>query len=829
MKVSLNWVKQYTDVDLPIDELVQKIGQQLGAVEEVVDLGKKYRGIVIAKVVSCEKHPNADKLKVCLIDDGGQTKDVERNKDGLVQVVCGAPNVQAGQLVAWLPPGRTVPSTYDKDPFVLEARELRGVVSNGMLASAQELGIGDDHSGILVLNLTDQTIGQDFAKVLELDDYIIDIENKMFTHRPDCFGLLGVAREVAAITRSSFPTEGLTYFGDRTTGEHDSDKELLSVANDIPELVPRFTGRVVQDVKVGPSSIFIQARLSKVGIRPVNNIVDVTNYLMYYTGQPLHAYDYDKVKSLSEDGAKLVIRHPKKGEKLTLLGGKEIEPRAEAIVIATDKKPIGLGGVMGGADTEVDENTKNIILECANFDMYNIRRTSMAHGLFTEAVTRFNKGQSPLQCHFVLSEAAVMVEDEAGGKAARSIYDIKGKLAEPPEVSVSVNFINERLGLSLDADEIVGLLKRVGFECRADDQTLEFKAPLWRTDIHIPEDIVEEVGRLYDYGRVPKALPKRDISPTELDKNLQFKSELRSNLASLGANEVLTYGFVHGNLLEKTGQNKDMAFKITNALSPDLQYYRLSLTPSLLAHIHSNIKSGHDRFAIFEIGKAHNKMHKDDDNGVPKEYEIAALAYADKNAKPGEAYYVARNYLDEMAARLGVEIDYRPIDKEADVPVVKPFDPERSALVFAGGTTLGIIGEFKAGVRKQLKLPVGSAGFEIGLQELMKARSVRSSYRPISRFPSISQDICLEVDEAVRYGELTKQLKGSFDRQIGDHQSYNLQPIDIYESEKIKGRKRITCRVTLTDYERTLTESVLTKVLDQVSSQLEKSIQAKRI
>jgi phenylalanyl-tRNA synthetase beta chain len=857
MKVSLNWIKEYTEIELPIDELVQKIGEQLGAVEEVIDLGQKYQGIVIAKVVSCEKHPNADKLKVCLVDDGGKVKDIERNKDGHVQVVCGAPNVAVGQTVAWLPPGATVPSTFYKDPFALEVRELRGVVSNGMLASTQELALGDDHSGIVVL---DKGIpGDDFAEINGLNDYIIDIENKMFTHRPDCFGILGVAREIAGISHKPFKSP--KWYLEQVENSGASGLSL-DIKNELPELVPRFIAVAMSDIKVKSSSMDMQITLIKVGLKPVNNVVDVTNYLMYLTGQPLHAYDYDKVASRSEKGAQLVIRYPKKGEKLLLLNGKTIEPRSEAIMIATGKELIGVGGVMGGTGTEVDKNTKNIILECANFDMYSIRRTSMEHGLFTDAVTRFSKGQSALQNDRAILKAQSMMQELTGGKQVSTLIDFKNedleitlpyndfhdKGGKPVKlfewnggsgpISIDRDFINNRLGLKLTTKEIEVLLRNVEFGAweEVPDQypgEIEVIAPFWRTDIRIMEDIVEEVGRLYGFDKLPLELPKRAIKPAGADKVLKFKSEVRGRLASLGANEVLTYSFVHGNLLEKTGQNKDLAFKLTNALSPDLQYYRMSLTPSLLAHIHPNIKSGHDKFAVFEIGKAHNKLHKDDDQGVPKEYEILALAYADKNSEPGTAYYQARNYLDELAAKLGIVVEYRPIDKEANVPVVKPFDPERSALAFAAGTdvTLGIVGEFKASVRKQLKLPVGCAGFEVGLQELMAARPDDSAYRPLSRFPSISQDICLEVESKLSYGELSRHLKDSLVKNLAPdkHQTFNLAPIDIYESEKIKGRKRITYRVTLTNYERTLTEGVLTGVLDQVSAGLEKSIQAKRI
>jgi len=434
MKVSLNWIKQFTDVNISIDELVTKIGAQLGAVEEVTDLGKKYQGILVAKVMSCQKHTNADKLNVCLIDDGGKAEGVTRNQDGHVQVVCGAPNVRAGLTVAWLPPGATVPSTYDKDPFVLEAREIRGTVSNGMLASAKELALGDNHDGIVELD-TPAEPGTSFAEAYELDDHIIEIENKMFTHRPDCFGILGVAREIAGI--QNIPFKSPDWYVRSLDRIKPGAKTLpLEVRNEAGALVPRFMAIALADVQMGPSPLIIQTYLSRVGLKPINNIVDVTNYLMVLTGQPLHAYDYDKVVAKSGTVPTLIARQAT-GEKIKLLNGKEPVIEAPTVVIATDKEAIGVGGAMGGADTEVDDDTKNIILECANFDMYAIRRTAMKYGLFTDAVTRFNKGQSPLQNDIVLEEAVTTVAYVSNGSAASQVFDVKSQLQKPAPVQVT--------------------------------------------------------------------------------------------------------------------------------------------------------------------------------------------------------------------------------------------------------------------------------------------------------------------------------------------------------------------------------------------------------
>ena len=374
MKLSLDLAQQYSNVDLKAisqDKLLEKIGSQLGAVDEVIEWGPRYEGILVAKVVSANKHPNADKLSVCLVDDGGKNSTVKRNEDKLIQVVCGAPNVGAGQLVAWIPPGATVPATYDKDPLVLEAREIRGAMSNGMLASPSELGVSSDHNGILVIDpaevsRTSVKPGQPFKDLYGLDDVVIDIENKMFSHRPDCFGVLGLARELAGINQKPFTSP--SWYDEFAKIDPDTSGLPLTVKNDVQKLVPRFCAVVIAGVTVKPSPYSMQSALTRVGIKPINNIVDITNFVMYLTGQPLHAFDYDKVKSGKQD-AELAVRLSKKSEELTLLGGKKITFEEPALVITDGIRPIGLAGIMGGTGTEVSTSTKNIILECANFDM----------------------------------------------------------------------------------------------------------------------------------------------------------------------------------------------------------------------------------------------------------------------------------------------------------------------------------------------------------------------------------------------------------------------------------------------------------------------------
>ncbi|MFI5270596.1 MAG: phenylalanine--tRNA ligase subunit beta [Candidatus Saccharimonadales bacterium] len=852
MKVSKNWIEEYLDFKLPpIDELVTKIGAQLGAVEEVIDIGKPYDGIIIARVVSCKPHPNADKLKVCAVDDGGVNKQVERDEQGYVQVVCGAPNCEENLLVAWIPPGAVVPSTVeDSEPFVIEVREIRGIKSNGMLASAKELAISEDHEGLLVLNDTKKAEnisainwpefkpGDDFKKALKLDDYVIDIENKMFTHRPDCFGMLGIAREVAGIFNKPFSSPEIYSF--KHEDKPNSGNKLV-LNNELPELVPRFVAQVFENVQIGPSPIWMQSMLSRVGVRPINNIVDITNYFMLLTGQPLHAYDYDKLKAIDgSDHATITIRHPKKEEELTLLNGKTIKPESNMIMIASASKLIGVGGVMGGHDTEVDSNTKNIVLECAQFDMYSIRRTSMTLGLFTDAVTRFSKGQSPLQNGVVVNWTAQQIINDSGAMPGdyldninidQSAIDSKSVF---PSLDVTPDFIKSRLGIDLAIEEMAELLKNVefGVDIKTDNDTqlLHITAPFWRTDIELPEDIVEEIGRLYGFDKLNLELPSRIITPAAKDISLSQKAEIRNRLRIAGANEVLTYSFVHETLLDKVGQDSEKAFQISNALSPDLQFYRLSLIPSLLDKVHMNNKAGFSQFALFEIGKAHDVLSIDKDS-VPKEYEHTALIVtADSKAKrSGAPYYQAKAFIEYLCGT--GKIIYKPLEGEiAESQAAKPFTPNRCAALYTPeGEFLGILGEFKPSVIKLLKLPSFSAGFEVKTDVLGRLISDVQKYVPLNRFPSVKQDITLEVSSDASYKSITDFLDKSIEsKRIKDSLSrYEL--LDIYQDEKDQDHKRFTFRFNITGTNRTLTDKEVNKFLDEIAFLSEKEIGARRI
>jgi len=837
MKVSLNIAQYYSNVDLKKikrDELLRRVGAQLGAIEEVIDWAPKYQGVLVVKIVSCGDHPNADRLHICMVDDGGKAKGVKRDDKGLVQVVCGAPNVKPNMFVAWLPPGSTVPASRDEDePFVLEARELRGVVSNGMLASPRELGISDDHGGILEI-VPDQVgrtpkPGDPFVEYLDMDDLVIDCENKMFTHRPDCFGNLGVARELAGISGLTFKSPEW-YLKEPEFKSASSIK--LNAQNEIKKLAPRFMAVAMENVHVHTSPVWLQAALTRVGLKPINNVVDVTNYVMHLTGQPLHAFDYDKLQS-----TQLGPRMAKTREKIALLNGKTIELTEDDMVIATDKQAVALAGVMGGSETEVDEHTTRIVIEAATFDMYTVRRTSMRHGLFTDASTRFTKGQSPLQNDRAIWYAMKNMMELADAKQASSVHDVHAKLNQPSDVVVTAQFINERLGTSLSLKEIAQLLERTELgvvNVPADKNRIHIRPPFWRTDLEIPEDIVEEVGRLHGFDKLSQNLPARTIKPSERSELQSFKMSLRQKLKEAGANEALTYSFVHGDLLRTVGvDTEEKAYHIRNAISPGLQYYRTSVLPSLLDKVQMNIRANragedNNEFAIYEIGKAHIKGEVDKEN-IPNEYERLALVWSadDKSYAAnyhGSAYYQAKLYLDILTNN---KAGYSPIE-DFDNPLASTYQKGRSAEVLLGDASLGVIGELNLKVRKALKLPANTVGFEIDLNILMSGLG-NSSYDFISAFPKVEQDVTYEVGAEAKYSVLKNEIDTFLEEQFEDKDyQYWLVPRDIFKSED-SDKLRMTFRIWLAHPSRTLTTEETNTLLTQLSEKVAESCDAVRI
>lgn len=828
MIVSVKWLQDYTDIDMSIDELATLIGARLVEIEETVDYGAKFKDVIIAKVVHCVPLEGSDHLNVTKLDDGGVRRDVERDENGLVQVVCGAPNVRAGMMVAWLPPGSIVPETYDtNEPFILGARKLRGVMSNGMIASARELALSDAHEGILDIgDYADP--GASFVDFLHLDDTLLDIENKSLTHRPDAFGVVGFAREIAGIQGRQFETPKWLKATDPTLPEGNvSEFPEPKVTIDNPELSDRYQGVIVTNVDGKMKAPMTQQTyLTRVGVRPISAIVDMTNFLMLETGQPLHAFDYDKLAAVNNGQIDIHVRAGRVDETLALLDGRTITLTPDDIVIANGETAVALAGAMGGAATEVDENTKTIFLESATFNLYNLRATQMRHGIFSEAITRFTKGQPAELTAPVLAMGAKLLGTLMGGQPASRIVEAYPGKKEPVVIELALEKVNGVLGTALSADDVAQTLRNVEFEVETRG-ALHVTVPYWRNDIHIPEDLIEEVGRLRGFDSIRPVLPTRDFTAVAPDTFDELRSRIRHILARAGGNEVFTYSFVHGNLLEKAGQMRDNSYRITNSISPDLQYYRQSLTPSLLHNVHGNIKQGYDAFSLFELNKVHPKQHGLTDEGVPREVDMLGLVVAGKKSPDGAPYYQAKRLLDFLAEQLGLELAYTPIEAEPGFPVTAPFDYHRSALVTDKKTEtfLGIVGEYKPAVKKAFKLPEYSAGFELGTRDIFDAvRKLTSDYTQMSRFPGTERDICFQVSHSVPYAEIVEAAKKALQ---AEPLTTSVEPVDIYQpdSELIKN---ITLRLALVSHERTLTSedasAVVAKVIEAVKTQVDATV-----
>jgi phenylalanyl-tRNA synthetase beta chain len=588
-------------------------------------------------------------------------------------------------------------------------------------------------------------------------------------------------------------------------------------------VVPRFMAVALQGIEVKPSPLWLQCELIRLGGKPINNIVDVTNYVMLLTAQPTHAYDYDKLR-----GRKLVARMARDGETVKLLNDKTYELNEADIVIADGEGPVGLAGVMGGGDSEVSTETKNIVLEVATFDMYAVRKSSMRHGVFTDALSRFNKGQSPLQNDHVLSLLLRSVLDVSPGKQVSAVFD---EASAPTDTYDSQDidraFINARLGLELGSEEIAAILRNVEFLAEAHEDTVRYTAPFWRTDIELPEDIVEEVGRLYGFDKLPRLLPARSTKPAPRNEKRTLKQHIRDSLSKAGANEVLTYSFVHENVLKRAGQNPEEAFRLGNALSPDLQYYRLSVLPSLLDKVHPNIKAGHNEFALFELGKGHHKQNIADD-GLPMETDLLELVYASRKPHEGAAYYQMRRMVEVVLGDLGVNVTFEPIPEKVPFAGMAPYDHKRSAFIkTTDGTSLGVVGELTAATRRGFKLPDYTAAATLDITSLLNVR--RSiSYRSLPRFPKVSQDISLKVPVTTNFYALYKLVDDTV-RAADVSSGYALvEPLAIYQPEG-GATKTITLHIEVASENGTLTDRQVGAVLDAVAERAANELQAERI
>ena len=828
MIISVNWLKKFVP-DLPeIDELSKLIGARLVEIESIENLNEKYKDVVIARVISAKKVEGSDHLNLCKIDDGGKRDGVERDENGFVQVVCGAPNVREGLFVAWLPPKAIVPETFGGENFQLSARKLMGNMSNGMIASLRELGLGDEHDGIL--EISPETFenglqaGDSFAEKFELNDYLLEVENKSLTHRPDCFGIIGFAREVAGILGQKFVEPDFIKQSDFGF-EVNNDKSIMIDARD-SEICERYTAAIfdVSDILKNPNLTLEKTYLLRSGMRPIDAITDLANDLMLETGQPLHTFDFDKLAKINGgENVKMTVRKAFENEELELLDGQKIKMSQNDIVIATGENgenAVALAGAMGGKLTEIDENTTRILVESATFNLYNLRNTQMRHGIFSEAITRFTKGVPEMMSRKVLDLFGVRLL-ALGGKSLSEIADSKGDFYyNKSEISVSKDKINQILGTNFSSEEIQKTLENVGILTK-NDNSETFVVPFWRNDLHIEEDLIEEVGRLNGYDNIKLQLPKRTFRAVKKAKIDLLQSEIREILVSSGANEILTYTFVHGDLLKKAGQDPKNAYKIVNSISPELQYYRQTLMPSLLSKVNQNIRAGFSEFAIFEMNKITEKTLGLNEESVPFEQKKLAFIYT-KN-KGENAFFEAKNYADFLFNKIGLKVEFIKFDLSKS-PLSTEFEPKRSALIQVsnpkGEKILGVIGEFKKKIQKALKLPESTAGFELDLGILLENTGITSvKIKDFSKFQSVERDISINVDESRQFAEIFEIFKDISSEFKGVE--IETSPIDIFNNGD--GTKNISIRFKITPFEKTLNGDEIRDIMQKIEEKAVKN------
>lgn len=813
MLISLNEIKKYLPAPVAISdqELIELIGSRLVEVEEAIDLAPKYKGIYIVKVVSAEKIPDTH-LTLCQIDAGDHNSEFNQLENGLVQVVCGAPNVRAGMMAAWIAPGAIVPQTYGHENFKIDARKLRGYVSNGMLAAVDELDLGSDHEGIVEINPNMVKPGDSFAEVFELNDIIIDVENKSLTHRPDCFGLIGFAREVAGILGMQFvePTW----------------PEIVS-ANDLPvkveitdaELCPRYSCAVFDLPKYGKArylTYYGDVFLAKAGMRAIDPMVDLTNMIMLRTGQPLHAFDYDKLIAVGQtDSPKIIVRAAENDEELQLLDGKVIKCIPEDILITSNNVPIALAGAMGGKNTEIDASTKRVVLESATFSLYHLRKTQMAHGIFSEAITRFTKGQPAAMTLPVLAETVAEL-----GKSVTPLAVVDQWAADRERIVVKLTTdeINNLLGTAYSVEMIVRTLENVGFDVKITSKMpreasktasesskvksgvtpssvekaaqkailepladatsvnaeLEVTVPVWRTDVHIPEDVIEEVGRLLGYDNIPLTLPEKKFSGTEMTPMLTLKRNLREILSHrLAMHELLTYSFISRNLLEKVGEKVEDSYEIINSISPELQCFRQQIVPSLLDKVRENVKAGHKDFTVYELNQVAQRQYGFDADGAPITHTDLGIVCL------GDFYRLKAQIFAALEKGLKIDIEYRQLSANTEAMQEYPYlEPLRSVELFAGEQSIGAFGEIKAAVRRKFKLEQVISAAEICLDEVVKLDQTLKVEVELSKFPAVERDVTFKVAADMPFGRVSDAIYQIF---RGEDLIYTITPTSIYQ------------------------------------------------
>ena len=789
MLVSYNWLKQYTNVEDNANALAEKITRGGIEVEGVEYLAEEISNVVVGYVVSKEKHPDAEKLNVCQVNVGEEEN---------LQIVCGAPNVDAGQYVIVAKVGAKLPG------IKIKKAKLRGVESQGMICSLAELGLSKSvvpknyQEGIYVFE-TEQELGSDVVEVLGLNDYILDLS--ITPNRADALSMRGLTYELGALYNNK------VNFND-VEKEENYEATSLQVAIE-SDSCRNYVGQVVKNVEVKSSPLWLQTRLMNSGIRPINNIVDITNYVLLEFGQPMHAFDKDLV------GDKIVVRDAKEGEVLETLDGEERKLQTTDLVITDGTRAIALGGVMGGKNTEVSEETKNIILESAYFNPTSVRRTSAAHGLRSDSSARFEKGIDPNMQKAALARAVELILELCPEAVVESSVGIVNK-EEEKVVEITTSYINNYLGITLSTEEIVAILEGLSFTVEVTGENLVVKVPTRRPDISIKQDLVEEVIRIYGYDNLASTLPKfSKTTKGGLTYSQRMVRDLRAVYSSLGFNDTINYSLVSEEEATQYTLEDHHKVRLLMPMTETHSTLRQSLVPGLLNTVQYNVARKQKDLKLLEIGRVF--FGSGDDNIQPKEtlYLSAALTGEERATKwlkesSSLDFFAAKGYLEVVFERLGLDekVTYKKSTLEG-------MHPGRFAEVYLGEKRIGFIGEVHPQVADKLGLNTTYV-FEINLDEVISESKVKPKYEEVTKYPEITRDIAMLVDVKDEYQNIYNVIESVNSKLIT-----KVELFDLYVgAELLVGKKSLALTITYSDKQKTLTDEEVTAVHEKVLSAL---------
>ncbi|MFC1969710.1 phenylalanine--tRNA ligase subunit beta [Chloroflexota bacterium] len=801
MKVSLKWLRDYVDIKLAPKELAERLSMAGLEVKDIQTTGGTWDNVLIGEVIAVNPHPNADRLKLATVDLGTQQ----------VTVVCGAPNIGLGQRVPFAHVGARLVDVHTGEAIALKPAKIRGVVSEGMVCSEEELGISDSHEGILVLP-PEAPIGAPLGAYL--GDVIFDLD--ITPNRPDCLSVIGIAREIAALTGEPLRLPQIHY-----EEPEDPIDSFASVDIVEPDLCPRYCASLITGIKIAPSPGWLQQYLNSCGMRPINNVVDVTNYVMLEYGQPLHAFDYHKLK-----GGKIIVRSAGNGESMTTLDGTERALNPDILVIADKEDAVAVAGVMGGLDSEVTDETDTILLESANFNQVAIRR-GCAHLQFqSEASIRFDKGLNSDLPLLPVRRATQLLLELAGGKAARGVIDVYPGKLKPEPILLTAREVERLSGLEVTIGEMLKVLESLGFECQGSDSGSQISVgvPYWRSDIKCPADLVEEVVRIIGYDKVPMTrlsshLPQQESGLSLPARRSDLKEKLRNILTGLGFQEILTYSLVSLEKLQRLSPKLELKIpplKVANPMTREQEYLRTSLRAGLLATLAHNQKFEQAGIRLFEIGKAFLPQGKD----LPEEREMLCAVLGGPRAElswqAGEEpldFFDAKGAVENVLNQLGLKAGFEISDDEG-------LFPGRGASIIVDDDEVGIVGDLHPRVAQVFELSEAACLIEIDLAQLLAKVTVIKEYQTIPRFPSVSRDIALVVDEQVSYRKV-EEIIGSFPLVT------QITLFDLYRGEQIPdGKKSFAIRIVYQSPKHTLTDEEVDQTQEQMLGRLNQELGA---